>query len=97
MATSSPVSAPHDTASSKRAGVSFFESMNPLELLRASKTLTPREFLRDFYTQRGLLDKLKDVNALVATYGHQMQALYAELDKKYVFGLLQQGGYCSER
>jgi len=88
MATNSPPTVSHGDSSSsssnKRAGVSFFESMNPLELLRASKTLTPREFLRDFYTQRGLLDKLKDVDALVATYGHQMHTLYAELDKKYV-------------
>lgn len=64
------------------ASVGFFESMNPLELLRASERLTPREFLRDFYTRRGLLDKLQDVDALVAAYGHQMPALYAELDKK---------------
>lgn len=58
--------------------------MNPLGLLRDAKQMTPSEFLRDFYTRRGLLEKLKDVDALVVAYGHQMPLLYAELDKKCV-------------
>jgi len=36
----------------------------------------------DTYTRQGLSDKLDDVDALVAAYGHQMHVLYAELDKK---------------
>ncbi|RLN97069.1 hypothetical protein BBJ28_00013633 [Nothophytophthora sp. Chile5] len=62
----------------------FFQSINPLALLGDAKTLTPHEFLRDFYTQRGDYDKLKDVDALIAAFGHQMPLLYAELDKKYL-------------
>jgi hypothetical protein len=60
----------------------FFSSINPLALFDDVETLTPHEFLRDFYTRQGLSDKLDDVDALVAAYGHQMHVLYAELDKK---------------
>lgn len=66
--------------------VSFLESINPLALLSDARRFTPQEFLRDFYTRRGLYDKLKDVDVLVAVYGHQMHLLYQELDKKYVLG-----------
>lgn len=62
---------------------SFFDSINPLALLTDATKLTPEEFLRDFYTQRGLFDKLKDVDALAQAYKDHMPALYAELDKKY--------------
>lgn len=54
--------------------------------------MTPSEFLRDFYTCRRLHDKLADVDALVATYGHEMPLLYAELDKKC--GNVCMCGYC---
>ncbi|TYZ66605.1 hypothetical protein PybrP1_008125 [[Pythium] brassicae (nom. inval.)] len=66
----------------------LFESMNPLGLLKDAAQMTPSEFLRDFYTRRGLPDKLKDVDALVAAYSHQMPQLYAELDNKYGTSLL---------
>ncbi|OWZ20205.1 Rab11 family GTPase [Phytophthora megakarya] len=56
---------------------------NPLAIFDDVETLTPHEFLRDFYTRKGLYDKLGDVDALVDAYGHQMHLLYAELDKKY--------------
>lgn len=62
--------------------VGFLESINPLALLSDARRFTPQEFLRDFYTRRGLYDKLKDVDALVAAYGHQMHLLYQELDRK---------------
>ncbi|KAL3660312.1 hypothetical protein V7S43_014840 [Phytophthora oleae] len=61
----------------------FFSRMKPLTLFDDVETLTPREFLRDFYTRHGVQDKLEDVDALVEVYGHQMHLLYAELDKKY--------------
>ncbi|KAL4103025.1 hypothetical protein PRIC1_006762 [Phytophthora ramorum] len=61
----------------------FFSRINPLTIFDDVDTLTPSEFLRDFYTRRGLQDKLEDVDALVQAYGHQMHLLYAELDKKY--------------
>ncbi|KAE8998114.1 hypothetical protein PR002_g18830 [Phytophthora rubi] len=61
----------------------FFSSMNPLAIFDDVETLTPHEFLRDFYTRHGLYEKLEDVEALVETYGHQMHLLYADLDKKY--------------
>ncbi|KAG7392015.1 hypothetical protein PHYPSEUDO_002724 [Phytophthora pseudosyringae] len=61
----------------------FFSSINPLAIFDDVETLTPREFLRDFYTRQGLHDKLEDVDALVEVYGHQMHLLYVELDKKY--------------
>ncbi|RLN26007.1 hypothetical protein BBJ28_00015626 [Nothophytophthora sp. Chile5] len=70
-------------ALSSSSAMGFLQSINPLALLGDAKTLTPHEFLRDFYTQRGDYDKLKDVDALVAAFGHQMPLLYAELDKKY--------------
>ncbi|KAF1330391.1 Rab11 family gtpase, partial [Globisporangium splendens] len=76
-ASASPV--PHRASSAR----TFLDIINPLGLLNEAKQLTPREFLRDFYTRRGLQDKLKDVDALVAAYGHQMPQLYIELDKKY--------------
>ncbi|KAL4157542.1 hypothetical protein PRNP1_006560 [Phytophthora ramorum] len=60
----------------------FFSRINPLTIFDDVDTLTPSEFLRDFYTRRGLQDKLEDVDALVQAYGHQMHLLYAELDKK---------------
>ncbi|GLE03192.1 hypothetical protein PINS_up012071 [Pythium insidiosum] len=66
------------------SSVGFFESLNPLGLLHDATKLTPHEFLRDFYTRRGLYDKLKDVDALVAAYGKNMSQLYVELDKKCV-------------
>uniref|UniRef100_H3HE30 Rab11 family GTPase n=1 Tax=Phytophthora ramorum TaxID=164328 RepID=H3HE30_PHYRM len=59
----------------------FFSRINPLTIFDDVDTLTPSEFLRDFYTRRGLQDKLEDVDALVQAYGHQMHLLYAELDK----------------
>ncbi|GMF50699.1 unnamed protein product [Phytophthora fragariaefolia] len=59
----------------------FLASLNPLAIFDDVETLTPQEFLRDFYTRRGLYDKLEDVDALVKTYGHQMHVLYAQLDK----------------
>lgn len=68
------------TSSAKK----FLEIINPLALIKDAQTLTPSEFLRDFYTRRGLHDKLKDVDALVASYAHQMPQLYVELDKKCV-------------
>ncbi|ETI36669.1 hypothetical protein F441_17127 [Phytophthora nicotianae CJ01A1] len=61
----------------------FLSSINPLAIFDDVETLTPHEFLRDFYTRQGLHDKLEDVDALVENYGHQMHLLYAELDKKY--------------
>ncbi|EEY60624.1 Rab11 family GTPase, putative [Phytophthora infestans T30-4] len=61
----------------------FLSSINPLAIFDDVETLTPREFLRDFYTRQGLHDKLEDVDALVENYGHRMHLLYAELDKKY--------------
>ncbi|KAG3087391.1 hypothetical protein PI124_g10986 [Phytophthora idaei] len=61
----------------------FLASINPLAIFDDVETLTPHEFLRDFYTRQGLHDKLEDVDALVKNYGHQMHLLYAELDKKY--------------
>ncbi|POM78021.1 Rab11 family GTPase [Phytophthora palmivora] len=61
----------------------ILSSMNPLAIFDDVETLTPHEFLRDFYTRQGLYDKLGDVDALVQAYGHQMHLLYAELDKKY--------------
>ncbi|KAG6615756.1 Rab11 family GTPase [Phytophthora cinnamomi] len=61
----------------------LLSSLNPLAIFDDVETLTPHEFLRDFYTRRGLYDKLEDVDALVGAYGHQMHVLYAELDKKY--------------
>ncbi|KUF93521.1 hypothetical protein AM588_10004142 [Phytophthora nicotianae] len=59
----------------------FLSSINPLAIFDDVETLTPHEFLRDFYTRQGLHDKLEDVDALVENYGHQMHLLYAELDK----------------
>ena len=77
MATAKP-SAPRQ--SSTRVG--FLQALNPIGLLNDAKTLTPHEFLRDFYTQHGLTEKLRDVDALVYTYQGQFHLLYAELDKK---------------
>jgi hypothetical protein len=62
--------------------VGFFESLNPLGLLKDAKQFTAHEFLRDFYTHRGLVDKLQDVDALVAAYGKDLHQLYALLDNK---------------
>lgn len=89
MATNAPTTAT-TTMAAPGAGLrtssakAFLEIINPLAMLKDAATLTPSEFLRDFYTRRGLHDKLKDVDALVANYGHQMPLLYTELDKKCV-------------
>ncbi|CEG48502.1 ras-related protein rab-11b [Plasmopara halstedii] len=62
---------------------SFFSSIDPLIIFDDVEHLTLHEFLRDFYTRKGLLHKLEDVDALVENYGHQLDFIYAELDKKY--------------
>ncbi|KAG6957581.1 hypothetical protein JG687_00009901 [Phytophthora cactorum] len=46
----------------------FLASINPLAIFDDVETLTPHEFLRDFYTRHGLHDKLEDVDALVKNY-----------------------------
>ncbi|TMW58498.1 hypothetical protein Poli38472_010057 [Pythium oligandrum] len=65
------------------ASVGFLASLNPLGLLQDARQLTLAEFLRDFYTQRGLHYKLKDVESLVSMFERNLPQLYAELDKTY--------------
>ncbi|KAJ0409277.1 hypothetical protein P43SY_006774 [Pythium insidiosum] len=86
--------AAHDNSVTEMTAAEFVEALVHIaqskhfrlksnRLLQDATKLTPEEFLRDFYTRRGLYDKLKDVDALVSAYSKNMPQLYAELDKKY--------------
>jgi len=70
-------------AQKKSQGQAFFESINPLNFISDNAQITPRQFLIQFYTERNLSEKLKDVDALINYYTPgKLHELFSELDKR---------------